>query len=86
MPQSRTGAAGIGELRRALPRRTVDLGGPMIDAQNPLLTDLYQLAMLQGHHAHGMTKTAAFELFVRKLPSRRGFLMAAGLEQVLDFL
>lgn len=58
----------------------------MIDAQNPLLTDLYQLAMLQGHHAFGLTKTAVFELFVRKLPSRRGFLMAAGLEQVLDFL
>ena len=58
----------------------------MIDAQSPLLTDLYQLAMLQGYRAYGLTDTAVFELFVRKLPSRRGFLMAAGLEQVLDFL
>lgn len=30
--------------------------------------------------------TAVFEFFVRRLPARRGFLMAAGLEQVLDFL
>jgi len=58
----------------------------MTDAQSPLLTDLYQLAMLQGYREYGLTDTAVFELFVRKLPSRRGFLMAAGLEQVLDFL
>ncbi len=58
----------------------------MIDAQSPLLTDLYQLAMLQAYREYGFTKTSVFELFVRKLPSRRGFLMAAGLEQALDFL
>jgi nicotinate phosphoribosyltransferase len=51
-----------------------------------LLTDLYQLAMLQAYRAHGFTKTAVFELFVRKLPARRGFLMAAGLEQTIAFL
>lgn len=51
-----------------------------------LLTDLYQLAMLQAYRAYGFTKTAVFELFVRKLPERRGFLMAAGLEQALEFL
>lgn len=56
----------------------------MIDT--PLLTDLYQLAMLQAYRQHGLTGTAAFELFVRKLPEKRGFLMAAGLEQVLQFL
>jgi nicotinate phosphoribosyltransferase len=58
----------------------------MIDAQSPLLTDLYQLAMLQAYREYGLNKTAVFELFVRKLPPRRGFLMAAGLEQALDFL
>ena len=58
----------------------------MSDSQSPLLTDLYQLAMLQAYHAHGLTRTAVFELFVRTLPPRRGFLMAAGLEQALDFL
>lgn len=51
-----------------------------------LLTDLYQLAMLQAYRAYGFTKTAVFELFVRKLPVQRGFLMAAGLEQAIEFL
>ena len=51
-----------------------------------LLTDLYQLTMLQGYIRQGMEDTAVFEFFVRKLPPKRNFLMAAGLEQVLDFL
>ncbi len=51
-----------------------------------LLTDLYQLTMLQGYFERGMNETAAFEFFVRKLRPGRGFLLAAGLEQVLDFL
>jgi len=53
---------------------------------SPLLTDLYQLTMLQAYFAHGMLDTAVFELFVRKLPDNRNFLMAAGLEQALEFL
>jgi nicotinate phosphoribosyltransferase len=53
---------------------------------SPLLTDLYQLNMIQAYLDDGETKTAVFEFFVRKLPTRRGFLMAAGLEQALDFL
>jgi nicotinate phosphoribosyltransferase len=51
-----------------------------------LLTDLYQLNMLAAYLDHGLTETAVFELFVRKLPGRRGFLMAAGLEQALQYL
>jgi nicotinate phosphoribosyltransferase len=58
----------------------------MIDASTPLLTDLYQLNMIQAYLDHGRTQTAVFEFFVRSLPARRGFLMAAGLEQALDFL
>ena len=53
---------------------------------SPLLTDLYQLNMIQAYLDHGETKTAVFEFFVRKFPPRRGFLVAAGLQQVLDFL
>jgi nicotinate phosphoribosyltransferase len=53
---------------------------------SPLLTDLYQLNMIQAYLDRGETKTAVFELFVRKLPAGRGFLMAAGLEQALEFL
>ena len=51
-----------------------------------LLTDLYQLNMLQAYERTGFTQTAVFEFFVRKFPVRRGFLMAAGLAQVVDFL
>ncbi|OGA25193.1 MAG: nicotinate phosphoribosyltransferase [Betaproteobacteria bacterium RIFCSPLOWO2_02_FULL_67_26] len=53
---------------------------------SPLTTDLYQLTMLHAYFAHGMRDTAVFELFVRKLPPGRNFLLAAGLEQALDFL
>jgi len=53
---------------------------------SPLLTDLYQLTMMQGYHDAGMKDVAVFEFFVRKLRRGRGFLMAAGLEQALQFL
>jgi nicotinate phosphoribosyltransferase len=53
---------------------------------SPLLTDLYQINMMQAYLDHGDTQTAVFEFFVRTLPARRGFLMSAGLEQALDFL
>ncbi len=52
----------------------------------PLLTDLYQLNMIQAYLEHGKTDTAVFELFFRQFPPERGFLMAAGLEQVLTFI
>lgn len=51
-----------------------------------LLTDLYQLNMMQAYLDHGKTGTAVFEFFVRRLPPDRRFLMAAGLEQALQFL
>jgi nicotinate phosphoribosyltransferase len=53
---------------------------------SPLLTDLYQLNMVQAYLDHGETGTAVFEFFMRSLPARRHFLMAAGLAQVLDYL
>ncbi len=53
---------------------------------SPLLTDLYQLTMLQAYFEREMTDTAVFELFVRKLPPGRDFLVAAGLQQALDFV
>ena len=58
----------------------------MAKSHSTLLTDLYQLNMMAAYLEHGLTGTAVFELFVRKLPSRRSFLMAAGLEQALQFL
>jgi nicotinate phosphoribosyltransferase len=57
-----------------------------IQDASPLLTDLYQLNMIQAYLDRGETRTAVFEFFVRSLPARRRFLVAAGLEQALDFL
>jgi nicotinate phosphoribosyltransferase len=54
--------------------------------ESALLTDLYQLTMLQAYFDRGMNETAVFEFFARKLPAGRNFLVAAGLEQCLDFL
>lgn len=51
-----------------------------------LLTDLYQLTMLDGYLNANMRDTAVFEFFARKLPGHRHFLMTAGLEQLLDYL
>jgi len=51
-----------------------------------LLTDLYQLTMLQGYMEQGMEETAVFEFFSRKMPPQRGFYLAAGLEQLVEFL
>jgi nicotinate phosphoribosyltransferase len=51
-----------------------------------LVTDLYELTMAQAYWAHGVTGLATFSLFVRDLPPERGFLVAAGLEDVLRFL
>ncbi len=58
----------------------------MIPETSVLLTDLYQLTMLQTYHTEGMQETAVFDLFARRLPPERGFLLAAGLEQALDYL
>ena len=62
------------------------MAGNRITAAPALLTDLYQLTMVTAYHALGMEREAVFEFFVRTLPNQRGFLLAAGLEQVLDEL
>ena len=54
--------------------------------ESALLTDLYQLNMMQAYLDHGKTGTAVFEFFMRKLAPQRRFFLAAGLEQALDFL
>lgn len=51
-----------------------------------LLTDLYQLTMVQAYLEQRMDEPAVFEFFVRRLPPHRNFLLAAGLEQVLTWL
>jgi nicotinate phosphoribosyltransferase len=51
-----------------------------------LFTDLYELTMAQAYDAEGMNQLAVFELFFRKMPKNRNYLMAAGLEDVLAYL
>ena len=58
----------------------------MTPATGPLTTDLYELNMVQAYLDRGEDKHAVFEFFVRRLPTRRGFLLAAGLEDTLAYL
>jgi nicotinate phosphoribosyltransferase len=58
----------------------------MNEGNAALLTDLYQLTMLQAYGDEGLAERAVFELFVRTLPAERNFLLVAGIEQALDYL
>jgi nicotinate phosphoribosyltransferase len=59
---------------------------PVNSAPSGLVADLYELTMAAGYLETRFEARATFELFVRSLPPRRNFLVAAGLEQALDFL
>ncbi|MEM9685108.1 MAG: hypothetical protein AAF942_17685, partial [Pseudomonadota bacterium] len=74
-PDPHHGGGPAERLRRRFARRFENSG---------LLTDLYQLNMVRAYLESGMTGTAVFEFFVRRLPERRNFLLAAGLEQVVE--
>ena len=51
-----------------------------------LFTDYYELTMAAAFHAEGRHETATFELFVRRLPPERTFLVACGVETALERL
>lgn len=52
-----------------------------------LLTDLYELTMAAGYFEAGKaTEKASFELYIRRLPANRNFVIAAGLAQAVDYL
>ncbi|CAN5521047.1 nicotinate phosphoribosyltransferase [soil metagenome] len=51
-----------------------------------LLTDLYQLTMLQAYWKLGMREEAVFSLFYRKLPQTRNYMLACGLDDALRYL
>jgi nicotinate phosphoribosyltransferase len=54
---------------------------------NALLTDLYQLTMAAGYYEAGKAnEVATFELFFRRLPRYRNYVVAAGLAQAVDYL
>jgi nicotinate phosphoribosyltransferase len=58
----------------------------MTSPESPLTTDLYELNMVQAYLDRNEDKEAVFEFFVRRLPDRRGFLLAAGLDDALTYL
>ena len=51
-----------------------------------LLTDLYQLTMAQTYFQSQRLDPATFSLFIRSYPPNRGYFVAAGLQDVLEFL
>ncbi len=58
-----------------------------MDRQNlTLLTDLYQLTMIQGYFKSHNDKTVIFDLFYRRNPSQGGYAVTAGLEQVISYI
>ncbi|MBQ8326368.1 MAG: nicotinate phosphoribosyltransferase [Lachnospiraceae bacterium] len=58
-----------------------------MDRQNlTLLTDLYELTMMQGYYKSGSNPTVVFDVFYRTNPSGGGFAIAAGLEQVIQYI
>ena len=50
------------------------------------LTDLYQLTMAGAYFREGRNERATFEMFVREMPPRRGYLISAGLEDAVYYL
>ncbi len=58
----------------------------MFNKNLALFVDLYELTMAQTYFLKGKNEKAVFELFFRKLPPNRGYLICCGLKDVVDFL
>jgi nicotinate phosphoribosyltransferase len=57
--------------------------GLLSAAEVSLLTDLYELTMAAAYHREGMDEPSVFELFTRRLPPRRHWLLVAGIGPAL---
>jgi nicotinate phosphoribosyltransferase len=69
--------------RRAPPEPDANDPGLLAPAEASLLIDQYELAMAASYHRRGMNEPAIFELFVRKLPPNRDWMLFAGLGPTL---
>ncbi len=59
----------------------------MTDETYALLCDFYELTMSNGYFLKGfIDKVAYFDVFFRKVPDGGGFAIAAGLEQVIEYI
>jgi nicotinate phosphoribosyltransferase len=61
------------------------VSGPLRLDDAALFTDLYELTMAAAFFRAGQRAPATFSLFVRRLPTTRNFLVAAGLEDALEY-
>jgi len=55
-------------------------------AEVALFTDLYELTVSAAFFEHGFNDTASFELSMRRMPPGRGFMIAAGIERLIEAL
>src|SRR3970040_438936 len=62
------------------------VSGPLVMRDAALFTDLYETTIAASYFRERMSGTATFSLFARKLPGGRSFLIAAGLEDILNYL
>ncbi len=60
--------------------------GPLVLEDAALFTDLYELTMAAVFFREELRGQATFSLFARRLPAGRGFMVAAGLEDALEYL
>lgn len=51
-----------------------------------LLTDLYELTMMQGYFKNPTNQTVIFDMFYRNNPNGGGFAICAGLEQMIEYI
>ena len=58
----------------------------MIARNLTLMTDLYQLTMMQGYYERGEDDTVVFDMFFRSNPSGNGYSVCAGLEQFINYI
>ena len=60
--------------------------GELTKAEMPLFIDLYELTMAQGHLDQGHNITSSFDLSFREMPENRGYVIVAGLEDVVEYV
>ena len=51
-----------------------------------LLTDFYELTMMQGYYEQGQNEKVVFDVFYRQNPCNGGYAVCAGLEQVIEYV
>lgn len=51
-----------------------------------LLTDLYELTMMQGYYEKGQNENVIFDVFFRQNPCNNGYSVCVGLDQVIDYI